>query len=326
MSKDIRVLFIYTDLSTFVQRDLGILRKKYMVKSLKYSGKKDLFTMIWGILTTDLSISWFALGHATSAVFMSKILRKKSIVIAGGWDVKILPEINYGAMLNSDRIRKTKFTLKYADRILSVSNSTKEDVLYWFKESNVETVYLGFDFTRYGPLEKKDLVISVGTICWHNLKVKGIETFVKTAAFLPEITFMLIGPQIDDSIDYLKSIATPNLIFKGYTQNEELSTFFGEAKVYVQVSAQESFGSALAEAMLCGCVPVVTKRGALPEVVGNTGYYADYGNPEITAQKIKEALESTEKRHAARERIKTLYPLWKRKDKISEIIDELCQK
>jgi len=28
---------------------------------------------------------------------------------------------------------------------------------------------------------------------------------------------------------------------------------------------------ALAEAMCCECVPVVTKKGALPEVVGDTG-------------------------------------------------------
>jgi glycosyltransferase involved in cell wall biosynthesis len=325
MNKKVRVLFVYDEIRTFIKRDWELLNNRFDVKPLKYNGKKDLTKLIWGILITDVSFSWFALGHATVSVLLSKLFMKRSIVIAGGWDVKTLPEINYGAMLNPDRIRKTKFTLKHADRVLAVSNSTKEDVLHWCTESNVETVYLGFDSTKYNSLEKKDIVISVATSSWHNLKVKGIETFVKAAAFLPEATFMLIGPQIDDSIDYLKSIATPNVIFKGYTQQKELTTLFGEAKVYVQVSAQESFGSALAEAMLCECVPVVTKRGALPEVVGETGFYVEYGEPEITSQKIKQALESNNG-HAVRERIKNLYPISKRKEKIVEIVNSLYLK
>ncbi|MCK4653864.1 MAG: glycosyltransferase, partial [Candidatus Cloacimonetes bacterium] len=153
-------------------------------------------------------------------------------------------------------------------------------------------------------------------------KVNGIETFVKSANFLPEATFLLIGPQLDDSIDYLKSIAPSNVIFKGYTPPDELSTHFGHAKVYAQLSAQESFGCALAEAMLCECVPVVTDRGAIPEVVGNTGYYVPYDDPEATAEAIKEALNS-DKGTETRQRILDNYSLKKRENFLIQEIKKL---
>lgn len=321
-NKKIKILFICPHVSTFILKDLEILKKYFCIKTLHYKGKKDLPMLIWGILTTDLNFSWFALGYATAAVFFSKLFRKKSVVVAGGWDVVNMPEIGYGAMQSPKRRRKTKFTLKYADKVLAVSESIKKNVLQWAPSSNVETVYHGFDHSKCKAGDKEDMVISVGTSAWHTLKVKGIETFIKSAKCLPDIHFMLIGPHKDDSLNYLKSIASPNVEFIGYTPFERLLDYFGKAKVYVQVSAQESFGSALAEAMLCECVPVVTNKGALPEVVGDTGFYVPYGDPEQTAQKIKEALKS-DKGREAKERIKTLFPIEKREARILEIINEL---
>jgi len=44
--------------------------------------------------------------------------------------------------------------------------------------------------------------------------------------------------------------------------------------------------------MLCECVPVVTKNGALPEVVGDTGFYVAYDDERDVAEGIKKALKS----------------------------------
>ena len=309
-------------MSTFISKDLEILNKHFDVILLKYTGKKDLIKLAKGVLTTDLNYSWFALGYATAAVFFSKIFRKKSIVVAGGFDVVSMHEIGYGAMLCPKRRRRTKFTLKYADKIIAVSKSTKKDTLKWMKNANIETVYHGFDSSKYSSKEKEKIVVSVGKSSWTKLKVKGIETFIKSAKCLPDVHFILIGPHDDDSINYLKTNASSNVEFIGYIPFEELLSYFEKAQVYVQVSAQESFGSALAEAMLCKCVPVVTERGAIPEVVGDTGFYVPYGDPELTAQKIEEALKS-DKGKMARGRIKTLFPLEKREEKLVKIINEL---
>lgn len=331
MDKNRKILFIYPTPSSFMIKDLDILKSSFNVEPLKIEVThrrleklKDVLDIFRGVITSDVCVSWFVLDYAFYATLFSKLFRKKSVVVAGGFDVVSMPEIGYGAMQSPKRRRKTKFTLKHADKVLAVSESTKKDAFKWVKNADVETVYHGFNYSKLkgGNKEKEKLVVSVGTSAWHTLKVKGIETFIKSAKFLPDVQFMLIGTHEDDSTNYLKTIASPNIKFVNFLPFEELLTYFRKAKVYVQVSAQESFGSALAEAMLCECVPVVTDRGAIPEVVGDTGFYVSYGNAEQTAQKIKEALKS-DKGKAARERIKTLFPLEKREEKLVKTINEL---
>ena len=308
---------------SFTQKDLEILQKHFFVKPLKYTGKKDIIKILYGVLTTDVNFSWFALGYATIAVFFSKIFRKKSIVVAGGWDVVDMPEIGYGAMRSPKRVRKTKYTLNHADKVLSVSESTNKEVLHWVDPCNFLILYNAFDYDLYEPHGKKqDMVITVGSVNEETLIKKGLKTFVESAKYLPDIRFILIGNHVDDSIEELKSIATSNVEFTGYVSFEELLNYYHKSKIYVQVSGHESFGCSLAEAMLCECVPVVTNRAAIPEVVGDTGFYVPYNDPEQTAQAVKEALRSDNGR-AARERIKLLFPLEKREKDLLNIVNEL---
>ena len=79
---------------------------------------------------------------------------------------------------------------------------------------------------------------------------------------------------------------------------------------------------ALAEAMLCECVPVATERGALPEVVGDTGFYTQYGDEKITADAIEKALHS-QKGRKARERVKEKFSREVREEKLARLIEEI---
>jgi glycosyltransferase involved in cell wall biosynthesis len=64
-----------------------------------------------------------------------------------------------------------------------------------------------------------------------------------------------------------------------------------ESKVYCQISFTECFGMTVLEAMACGCVPVVSNRGALPEVVGFSGVIVPYGGVMETAYAINRAMK-----------------------------------
>ena len=80
----------------------------------------------------------------------------------------------------------------------------------------------------------------------------------------------------------------------------------------------------IAEAMSCGCIPVVTKSGAIPEVVDNTGFYVPYGDEKATAEAIKKALDTPEEMgKKARERIKNLFSVEKRERKLMETIKSM---
>ena len=319
-----KILFVYADLSSFVKTDLEILERHFDVEPVQWTRTRDVKNMlriIWHILRTDLSFTWFAGGHAARVVFLSKLFGKKSIVVVGGYEVANVPEIGYGAMIDPKSARKVKYVLENADKILAVSKFNKNEILKYTSPENVELVHNGVDCDRFKPNDPKDanLVITVGYVDDFVIKRKGFETFVKSAKYLPNIKFVLIGKHRDRSIEHLKSVAPPNVEFTGFVSDEELLGWYQKAKVYCQLSMYESFGMTLAEAMACGCVPVAADCAALPEVVGDTGFYVPYGDPKATAEAIEKALQS-DKGEEARERVKRLFPIERREKEIIDIV------
>lgn len=328
MSEKIRILLVCMRVSPFIQKDLELLRRHFDVDVVDFDIKRpkyilrSLFSMIKGTLWADLTFSWFANFHAVLAVLLSKIFWKKSIVIAGGYSVANIQEIKYGLIQNPLCNYMVKIILRNTDKVLATSDSNRKEILNCTKRE-VEIVYHGVDFNEFIPKGKKDnLVITVGYVSNSNLKRKGLETFVKSAKYLPNIDFTLIGKHMDKSIFYLKSITAPNVKFTDFVSNDELLKYYQQAKVYVQLSAHEGFGISLAEAMLCECVPVVTNRGAIPEVVGDIGFHVPYADPKATAEAIKEALKSN-KGKEARERIVNNFNIEKREEELMKLISEV---
>ncbi|KXB04318.1 hypothetical protein AKJ48_03005 [candidate division MSBL1 archaeon SCGC-AAA261O19] len=326
MDKKTKILFTRRSFKPFIRRDLNILKKHFdvrVVRQLSLKNPISLLRRIPEILWADVTFSWFASHSTFFHVLLSKIFGKKSIVVSGGGDAAKMPEIGHGAVLSPIKRPFIWGTYLFADKVLAFSNSSKENILERMPETNVEPIYLGaIDTEKFRPGRKKDLIITVGEVIKSNLKRKGLETFVKTAKHLPDKQFVLIGEHKDDSIDYLKSIATSNVEFTGWLPFEDLLRYMQRAKVYVQVSAYEGFGIAMAEAMACECVPVVTNRGAIPEVVGETGFYVSYGDPEATAEAIKKALKS-DKGKKARIRIKEKFHIKNREQNLTEAIGGL---
>lgn len=338
LKEKVSILFAYPNLTPFVRQDIDLLGKHFAIKTIK--GLETLKTlkshplrkialkikMIPWLYKSDVCFIWFAEVYAVPLILLSKIFKKKVVVVVGGWEVAKVPEIKYGCMTSKVYAPIVKFILRYADKVLALSKSHKKEILRCKgnKTENVKLVYCGVDIHRFEPKNKKeDLVITVSYVTKSNLKRKGLEYFVKVAKHLPNIKFMLIGAHIDNSIRHLRKIAPSNVEFTGFISIDELIRYYQRAKVYVQISAHEGFGLAMAEAMLCECVPVVTKKGAIPEVVGTTGIYVPYGEIKATVEGIKEALTDNKRGKRARERIKNIYPLEKREKELVEIIKEL---
>jgi glycosyltransferase involved in cell wall biosynthesis len=327
-----RILFISQKLNaTFMKNDLKILQKYYDVIVLdKSKGSKDLNKKVFKLLLrkkVDLIFIWFASYNFAKIIFYSKLFRVPSVVIAGGYDVAGVEDIGYGQFsLDSHVKRKTRFVLKHASILLPVSKFTKNEVFSRIKPKRVDMIYNGVDTKKFKFLknEKEEIALTVGIVKESNLERKGIKAFVKTAKLLPNVRFVVIGKFADNSIDYLKSIAPSNVEFTGFVTEQDLIKWFQRAKVYVQLSKHEAFGISVAEAMLCGCIPVVCNCGALPEVVGNCGYKIPYGDIENTANAIKKALNlSSEKSIEARDRIKSEFSLKKREDLLLTSINNL---
>jgi glycosyltransferase involved in cell wall biosynthesis len=325
----LRVLFVYQSPVSFVLRDLDILRSEHQVRAVQFRSVQDTPAVAAGAAWADLTFCWFGKLHAFLGVLFSKSLGKKAIVVAGGDDVACAPEINYGMFAHRPKKWCPLFVFRRADLILSVSNFNRREVIENAKADprKVRLVYHGFDAAEWRSVDaaaKQDSVLTVGRVTKETCRKKGLDLFVQSAEYLPDIPFILVGPWDDGAVVRLKAMAPPNVRFAGGLYGEQLSGAYRGAKVYVQASVHESFGCSLAEAMLCECMPVVSRRAALPEVVGDTGLYVDTLTPEAVRAVVHEALEApTGQGKRARERIVAEFPLRRRRDHLLQSLAEL---
>ena len=329
-----RILFVHFNLSAFVRSDLKTLEKYFNVRPLKVTtflvprrGRQWLacFRLFKGILWADIVYAWWAELNAFFTVLFSKFLRKKSIVVVGGYEVAYIPEIDYGTLLSSVGRFKVKFILKHASKVFAVSKASKKGITRFVMPKTLRLIYNGIDIQGFRPLgEKRKMVLTVvKKITPATVKIKRLDTFLRASMYLPDVEFVLVGEISESSKNYLKKMGGSNLKFTGYLKSQTLLAYYQRAKVYCQISTHESFGVALAEAMACGCVPVVTRRYALPEIVGNTGFYVPFKDPKATADAIRLALTS-DKGLKARARIKKYFSSKRRqKELIREISDTI---
>lgn len=327
-----RMAFVYFHPSSswipsFIEQDFKILSKYYNCGLLNFRGLTDFYKILKLIILSDICFSWFASGHSFIAVVLSKLFKKKSVVVAGGYDVADSPEINYGLYtLGLMKKMRANFVLKCADLILAVSNFTKEEAIAQSKPKRIIVLYNAVDIEKFRPEgsigKKGDMVITVASGLGDVIKLKGLDVLLKAAELLPHVEFIILGLTSENKQALKNMILSGNVKLCGYMNQEELLTYYQKAKVYCQLSYRESFGLATAEAMACGCVPVVTDRGALPEVVGDTGFYVPYGDEKATAKGITSALESN-KGALAMKRIEEKFSMRKRERALLEVIQSL---
>lgn len=328
VKQKIKILFIRWNKAPFVQNDLFILKKHFDIQIIDfYASKTKIFENIGAflklfrtIIWADLTFTWFVNIHAFAAVFLSKLFGKKSVVVVGGYEVANVPELKYGYMSNPIHSCMVKHILENANIILAVSEFNKKEILRCItKPKNVKLLYHGVDCNKFTTdVEKDDIVVTIGRFTKKRYKLKGMDTFINTASAFPHLKFVVIGPFDRDIINRFEDIGS-NVEFTGIIPHDDVVSWLKRAKIYCQLSFRESFGLGIAESMLCECVPIITRRGAIPEVVGDTGVYVPYGDVNATIDAIGKALKS-DKGKAARKRIKDIFSIEEREKKLVEVI------
>lgn len=270
-----------------------MLRERFTVIEYYQRGRAvNLVALQRAVAECDLVFGWFASWHTFFPVLLAQQQRKPSILVVGGYDSANLPDIGYGSMRGGFKRYVARVTMQRATSLVTNSRFTRDEVIQntGVNPARVTAIYHGLGATPPPIAPKEKLVVTVGNIDRDNLQRKGLEPFVRAAASLPDIPFAVIGAWRDDAIDFLKKIAPPNVEFTGWIENAQLQNYLARAQVYVQGSRHEGFGLAVAEAMLYKCIPVVTRTGSLPEVVGDAGIYAVSNKPQSLARAIQHAL------------------------------------
>lgn len=323
-----RVLYVHSRRASFVAIDREILAERYELEDLYQPGRlPDSVAVVRGVLRADLVLGWFASWHTFLPITLAWLLRKPSVMIVGGFDTASMPDIGYGYQQGGLRRWASRWIMRRARRLVTNSEYTRSEIARNtpIEPRAVTVVHHGVP-DPFGPLPdapRERLALTVGHLVRTTLEQKGHRPFAEAARLLPDVRFAFVGRWHDDAVEDLRAIAPGNLELTGWLGDEELHAMYRRASVYVQASRHEGFGMAVAEAMLAGCVPVVTDATAMPEVVGDAGVLIPSQAPEDVAAGVRRALEmGPEAGRRARERILSTFPVERRREGLLRVVDE----
>jgi glycosyltransferase involved in cell wall biosynthesis len=324
-----RILFVHNQLTRFVQIDRDLLADNYAVTERHEAGLRHLCPakIRRAVAAHDAVFCWFASWHSFLPLRFARRLGKPSIVVVGGYDTANVPEAGYGAQRGGVRRFISRTVIRSATHLIKNSEAARREAISQAGADpcRISVIYHGIDPLPPGPWDGRErVVLTVGNVWRENLLRKGLLPFVRAAAYLPNVSFVHVGRWCDDSIEELRRVASPNVDFLGFLPDRDLFKWYARASVYVQASLHEGFGLSVAEAMTGGCIPVVTRAGALAEVVGDAGVYTESSNPRDLAMAIERALGlGGDARRLARDRILALFPTAHRRRALIDTVERL---
>jgi glycosyltransferase involved in cell wall biosynthesis len=203
---------------------------------------------------------------------------------------------------------------RWADRILTVSEAARRDLVAWFgfPAEKVRVVTEGPDaiFRPVAPGPGSDAALArlgiepgprfllyVGGLSPHKNLPRLIEAFARAAP--AELRLVLVGDPGDVFHTHLPELRAAvehfglgeRVVFPGFVPDDELVHAYNRAYALVQPSLLEGFGLPPVEAMACGVPVICSRAGALPEVVGDAGVYFDPTDVASIAEALRRLLD-----------------------------------
>ena len=301
-----RIYFIGPLRSTFVRNDIAILEREHELQKFDaefgagMAGLKPFLRLsvrtLRAVLRSRAVFCWFADYTTLFPALVARLLRKPVYVVAGGFDSRWLPQLNYGAKAKPHRWFCIRNTFRLATRIFAVSQATADslDELTEGRHGPIQVLYNGVNLSRLhaamsAPAPQRDIVLTVSQASIPlEMHIKGIDRFVKLAEQVPEQQFVVAGLR-GPALELIQWAAEPlenvRVIPGPLDLETELIPLYRRATAYCQLSRDETFGVAVVEAMACGCAPIVTSAGGLPEVVGDSAAPVDADEDIIAAMR-----------------------------------------
>ena len=216
-------------------------------------------------------------------------------------------------------------SLRKADRIITVSENSKKDImkLLSIPEEKIEVIYSSAD-ARFGPVRdrqaiakimerysvRKKFILYLGGFARH----KNIERLVRafyefSLSSGDEWQLVLAGKLPDEKIENADDLTKhepvwkirtlvaklgldAKVIFTGFVPDEDLPTLYSAAGIFVFPSLYEGFGFPPLEAMACGTPVVASNTSSLPEVIGDAGVLVNPFSIDEIVSAVRSVLKS----------------------------------
>ncbi|MDR2700318.1 MAG: glycosyltransferase family 4 protein [Nitrososphaerota archaeon] len=234
-------------------------------------------------------------------------------------------------------------TLKQADKIVVVSNATKDYVLsLGAKSSRVEVLHNGVDLDRFKPLPKikeemrkklgipndVKIVLTVRRIVYKN----GVDTLIDAANIAVKKKQNLVvivagkGPDMASIQKQIEHMGLEkNIKLAGFVADQDLHAYYNIADLFVLPSKSgEGLPLVALEAMACGLPVIATNVGGINEIiVKGFGKLVPANNPEMLAKAIVEFADVNRESGELRAIVEEKFGWDKNVARLIEIYEEL---
>jgi len=209
-------------------------------------------------------------------------------------------------------------TVRRADKLIAVSESTKKDLLKFYPQINEEkirVIYHGFDgkiFKKEISEEKTKMVLKINQLQFRNYILfvgaiqprKNLEILIEAFELVkknyPELKLAIAGEKAwmwENTLERIsKSPFGNDIITIGKISFEDLAVLYQRAAVFVFPELYAGFGLPLLEAMASNVPVIAARNSCLLEIGLDAALYFDSGNPEDLAEKINSILDDEELR------------------------------
>ncbi len=186
-------------------------------------------------------------------------------------------EYDRGTSPNPEVYRLEKMGMEEADKVITVSNLTRNIVInkYGIDPRKVVTVHNAVDFSGRSNMEvsrgvKEKVITFLGRITFQ----KGPEYFIEAAAkvlkMCPDTHFVMAGSgdMMNRCIRYVAKLGISDRFhFTGFLRGTDVQKMFALSDVYVMPSVSEPFGISPLEAMKTDVPTIISKQSGVAEVL-----------------------------------------------------------
>ena len=187
------------------------------------------------------------------------------------------------------------FATKFAKKILTVSEFSKNDIATYYNVDPSRIIVLGNSWQhilktesnelvlgRFPMLKENEFYLAVGSI----IPNKNIQWIKEVAKRNPNNTFAIIGASTftTDKKDLVNEFQ--NLHYLGKLTDEDVKGLMSKCKALIHPAFYEGFGIPPMEALALGRPIIIAKASCLPEIYSESAHYIDPFDYDVDLDKI----------------------------------------
>ena len=191
--------------------------------------------------------------------------------------------------------------LKKASQVIMVSKALQREILP--QSSVVPNPYQNELFRIDPTIEKNKSFVFLGRI----VSDKGLKVAIEALHLLLESMELAVedkqklelsvigkGPQEEELQHLIQKLGINEKVhFLGMLKESELVYVLNQHQFLLVPSLwEEPFGMVALEGMACGCIPIVSNSGGLPEAIGEAGLLFEKGNSNALAKQLLKLIKN----------------------------------